>query len=387
MMSDKRIKSETVSFSREMVQIPSFSGQEKDVAALVQKKMLELGFDKVSTDKYGNVVGRIIGEKRTESSKRVLFDGHMDIVSTGDLSKWSHDPFDAEIEEGKMYGRGTCDMKSGLSATIHAVGYMERDFSGEAVVSASIGEEVMEGYALCNVLEAVKPDYVVLAEPTGLNINRGHRGRAGIVVTSTGKTCHTARPEMGRSAVYGIIPAIQAIREMKLPSDVDLGDGSIELLDIVSSPFPSLSQVPEKCVARFDRRVVVGETQDSVLVDMKKCLENISDVEVSYNQGKIDCFTGEKIEAPDFRPGWVFSENHDIVVKSKHSLEKVGINPSVLIGRGCVNGSASGGLYNIPTIVFGPGSKMSHAIDEYIEIKAIERSVDGFKAIATALLA
>ena len=387
MKSDKRIKSETVSFSRELVQTPSLSGQEKGVAALVQKKMLELGFDEVSMDKYGNVVGRVIGEKRSEGSKRVLFDGHMDIVSTGDLSKWSHDPFDAEVEGGKMYGRGACDMKSGISATIHAVGCMGRDFSGEAVVSASIGEEVMEGYALINVLEAVKPDYVVLAEPTGLNINRGHRGRAGIVVTSTGKTCHTARPEMGRNAVYGIIPAIQAIREMKLPSDVDLGEGSIELLDIVSSPFPSLSQVPEKCVARFDRRVVVGETQDSVLVDMNKCLEKISDVEVSYNQGKIDCFTGEKIEAPDFRPGWVFPESHDIVVKSRRSLEKAGINPSVLIGRGCVNGSASGGLYNIPTIVFGPGSKMSHAIDEYIEIKEIERSVDGFKAIATALLA
>jgi putative selenium metabolism hydrolase len=385
-VSNDRLKSETVSFSQELVQTPSLSGQEKEVATLVKKKMLELDFDQVSMDKYGNVIGKVIGEKRSGDSKRVLFDGHMDIVSTGELSKWKHDPFAAEIEQGRMYGRGTCDMKSGLSSIIHAVGSMDRGFSGELIISASIGEEVMEGYALSPVIEAVRPDYVILAEPTGLNINRGHRGRAGIVVTSTGKTCHTARPEMGKNAVYGIIPAVQAIRGMKLPCDDDLGDGSIELLDIVSSPFPSLSQVPEKCVTRFDRRVVVGETQEGVLDDMKKCLANITDVEVSYNRGKIDCFTGEKINAPDFRPGWVFSENHEIVTKSKKGLEGVGIKPNIMIGSGCVNGSASGGLFGIPTIVFGPGSKMSHLIDEYIEIKEIEKSVDGFKAIAAALV-
>ena len=385
-MSDDQLKTEIILFTQELVQTPSLSGQEKDVATLVKKKMLELNFDQVYMDKYGNVIGKVIGEKTSTNSKRVLFDGHMDIVSTGELSKWQHDPFAAEIEKGRMYGRGTCDMKSGLSSIIHAIGSMDRNFSGELIISASIGEEVMEGYALTPVIEAVRPDYVILAEPTGLNINRGHRGRAGIVVTSTGKTCHTARPEMGKNAVYGIIPAVQAIREMKLPSDEALGDGTIELLDIVSSPFPSLSQVPEKCIARFDRRVVVGENQEGVLEDMRKCLSNIVDVEVSYNLGKIDCYTGEKIDAPDFRPGWVFPENHEIVRKSKKALERVGIKPDVGIGSGCVNGSASGGLYGIPTIVFGPGSKMSHAIDEYIEIREIEKSVDGFKAIASALV-
>lgn len=385
-MLNEQKKLETIKFAQELVRIKSLSGKEKEVAYLIKNKMSELGFDEVWMDRYGDVVGKIRGSDDTEGCKKVLFDGHIDTVDIGDVSKWRHDPYGAEIVGGKMFGRGTCDMKAAISALIYAFEGMVRNFSGEIYISASIGEEIMEGYAFYEVLQRVKPDYVILAEPTDLNINRGHRGRAGIVLTAEGKTVHTARPEIGINAVYRIIPAIQATRQMKLPEDKDLGKGSIELLDVVSSPFPSLSQVPDRCVARFDRRVVVGETQQIVLNDMRNVIKNIEGVTVSYNRMPIHCFTGEIIDAPDFRPGWVFPENHEIVVKSKRSLEKIGLQPKIQIGRGCVNGSASGGLLDIPTIVFGPGGNVSHTIDEYIEIDKLLKSVEGFASIASGIL-
>lgn len=385
-MLNERTKLETIKFAQELVRIKSLSGEEKEVADLIKNKMIELGFDEVFMDRYGDIVGKIRGSDSTEGCKKVLFDGHMDTVDVGDGSKWRHDPYGAEIVDDKMFGRGTCDMKTAISALLYAFKDIDRNFSGEIYISASVGEEIMEGYAFYEVLQKIKPNYVILAEPTDLNINRGHRGRAGIVLTAEGKTAHTAQPEMGINAVYRIISAIQSVSQMKLPEDKDLGKGSIELLDIVSRPFPSLSQVPDRCVARFDRRVVVGETQQTVINDMRGVIKNIEGTTVSYNKIPIHCYTGEIIDALDFRPGWVFPKSHEIVVKSRHSLEKIGIKPKIQIARYCTNGSASGGLLDIPTIVFGPGSNALHVIDEYIEIDKLLKSVEGFNAIASGLL-
>lgn len=385
-MLNEKTRIEIIKFAQELIRIPSLSGREKEVAYLIKNKIADLGFDEVWMDRYGNVIGRIQGSDTTDGCKKIVFDGHMDTVDIGDRSKWRHDPYGAEIVDGKIFGRGTTDMKAAISALIYAFEGINRHFSGEIYISTSVGEEFLEGSAFSEVIRRVKPDYVILAEPTSLNVNRGYRGRAGIVLTAEGKTAHSGHAEMGINAVYRIIPAIQAIRRMRLPEDRDLGRGAIELLDIVSSPLPSLSQVPMKCVTRFDRRVVRGETQQSVLDDINNVIKNMEGVTVRYNRMPIHCFTGEILDDFDFHPAWIFPRNHEIVIKSKRALEKIGLKPRIGIGRGCCNGSASGGLFGIPTIAFGPGGDVGHTTDEYIEIDNLLRSAEGFYAIAMQLL-
>jgi acetylornithine deacetylase/succinyl-diaminopimelate desuccinylase-like protein len=104
-----------VSLCQEAIRIPSMSGHEKEVAGLLKKTMIDYGFDEVNIDKYGSVLGIIHGSR---PGKTVLMDGHIDTVDVIDRDQWSHDPFAAEIDDGRIYGRGTSDMKGSVCAMI-----------------------------------------------------------------------------------------------------------------------------------------------------------------------------------------------------------------------------------------------------------------------------
>jgi acetylornithine deacetylase/succinyl-diaminopimelate desuccinylase-like protein len=110
---DLRWKESLITLCREMVQIPSLSGKEKNMADFIEQSMHQMGFDSVERDSYGNVSGRIVLGR---GGRRILFEGHMDHVDVADPSKWSHDPYGAEVENGRIYGRATTDMKVVLPA-------------------------------------------------------------------------------------------------------------------------------------------------------------------------------------------------------------------------------------------------------------------------------
>ncbi|NLK30505.1 MAG: M20/M25/M40 family metallo-hydrolase, partial [Aminobacterium colombiense] len=113
-----------VSLCREMIRRPSLSGQEKEMADFVEQRMIELGFDSVERDHYGNVSGRIV---LGSGGRRILFEGHMDHVDIVDPSKWTHDPFGAEVVDGRIYGRATSDMKGNLAASIMAAALIKKE--------------------------------------------------------------------------------------------------------------------------------------------------------------------------------------------------------------------------------------------------------------------
>ena len=104
-----------ISLCQEEVRIPSMSGLEKQVAELMKHTMTSYGFDEVNIDKYGSVLGLIHGSR---PGRTILMDGHIDTVDVIDRDQWTHDPFAAEIEDGKIYGRGTSDMKGSVCATV-----------------------------------------------------------------------------------------------------------------------------------------------------------------------------------------------------------------------------------------------------------------------------
>ena len=113
-----------IAFCQQAVQIPSPSGQEREVAQLMKRKMEEYGFDEVLIDRYGSVLGRMRGNR---PGKTILLDGHIDHVDVIDAGEWSHDPFGGEIDQGRIYGRGTSDMKGSVTAMISAVAHFAED--------------------------------------------------------------------------------------------------------------------------------------------------------------------------------------------------------------------------------------------------------------------
>ena len=135
-----------IEFCQEAVRIPSYSGQEKGVAEFMKRKMEEYGFDEVIIDKYGSVLGTINGKR---PGKTILMDGHIDTVDVIDAPQWKHDPFGGEIVDGRIYGRGTSDMKGSDCAMITAAArYAEKtgkDFAGKICVSCTVHEECFEG--------------------------------------------------------------------------------------------------------------------------------------------------------------------------------------------------------------------------------------------------
>ena len=253
-----------VSLCQEAIRIPSMSGHEKEVAGLLKKTMIDYGFDEVNIDKYGSVLGIIHGSR---PGKTVLMDGHIDTVDVIDRDQWSHDPFAAEIEDGRIYGRGTSDMKGSVCAMITAAAqYAEdtgKDFAGNICVSCTVHEECFEGVSSREISRQAKPDFVIIGEATTTTVKIGQRGRAEVVVETEGKSCHSSNPEKGVNAVYHMMAVIEAIRGIKVNEHPILGKGILELTDIISSPYPGASVVPYICRATFDRRTLVGEDDES----------------------------------------------------------------------------------------------------------------------------
>ena len=392
MLNDAR-RERLVELCQSAVRLPSFSGQEKAVAELLRDTMESLGCDLVEIDRYGSVLGRIKGKR---PGKTVLMDGHIDTVGIPDPSLWKHDPFGAEIENGRIYGRGTSDMKGSVTAMLTAAAWyaqdVDRDFAGEIWLSCTVHEECFEGVSARLVTQRVHPDIVIIGEATTTTLKRGQRGRAEVVVETLGKSCHSSNPHEGRNAVYDMAAVIEEMQAMAPRQQAVLGEGIYELTDIVSSPYPGASVVPERCRATYDHRLLVGETEQSVLADVQAAVDRAAqrrpglEAKVYLAEGEEQCWTGETIRAKRFFPAWLLEEEDELVVKALAGLKEAGIDAPLSHFAFCTNGSHFCGEAGIPTVGFGPSlEELAHTVDEYIEIDQLTRACEGFQGILRAL--
>lgn len=375
---------------QEMIQAPSNSGEEKKVVEAIKKNLIDMGYDEVTIDKYGNIIGCIKGKR---PGKKILFDGHIDTVPVPELTreKWTQNPYGGDIVEGKIYGRGTSDMKGQTAAFISACSFFaedcNKDFDGEIYVAGVVHEEIFEGIAAREISKFVKPDYVVIGESSELNLKVGQRGRGEIVVETFGKPAHSANPHKGINAVYKMASVIQEINKI-VPPETDLGKGILELTDIKSSPYPGASVVPDYCRATYDRRLLVGETKESVLKPIQEVLNRMMEkdselkAKVSFAYGKEKCYTGEYIEGERFFPGWHYDKSDEFVTAAYNGLKESGIEPEITQYSFCTNGSHYAGEAGIKTIGFGPSKEnLAHTIDEYIEIDQLKLGAKGYYGI------
>lgn len=393
MLGEER-QQEVIDLCRSLVQAKSYSGEEDKVAEVLKNFCRQNQFDDVFSDEYGNVYGVIKGNR---PGKKILFDGHIDTVPVPDKTKWTHDPFAASIEDGKIYGRGTSDMKGAVAGFTCAVSNFakdsNRDFAGEIYIAGVVHEECFEGVAARSISKKVAPDYVIIGEASNCNLKIGQRGRAEVKVETFGVPAHSANPEKGVNAVYAMCKVVEAIKQLTPTHHDVLGDGILELTDIKSSPYPGASVVPDYCMATYDRRLLVGETKESVLAPIQATIDEIMANEpkvkakVSYAVGTEKCYTGNEISGERFFPGWLFSKDDDFIKDVYEGLTEAGFQPEITQYNFCTNGSHYAGEAGIKTIGMGPSREnLAHTIDEYIEISELTKVTECYYEIIKALL-
>lgn len=389
LMFSKQQEASVIALCQALIQKKSYSGEENLVAVRIQQAFEELGYDEVVVDDYGNIIGHIKGNL---PGKTILFDGHIDTVPVPDESKWQHPPYGGVIEDGKIYGRGASDMKGAVSAMIFGASYFAKDcqknFAGDIYVAGVVHEECFEGIAARKISQRIKPDYVVIGEASELNLKRGQRGRAEVIVETEGRPAHSANPQAGINAVYKMAELINEIRTIATPSHKVLGKGILELTDIKSSPYPGASVVPDYCRVTYDRRLLVGETKEEVLKPISDLIHKLQQKDPEFvanaffSTGLEKCYTGTDIIGERFFPGWLYEEDDAFVQAAFHGLRTVGLQPEITQYSFCTNGSHYAGEAGIKTIGFGPSREnLAHTIDEYIEVDQLLKATAGYYGI------
>ena len=382
---------------QEMIRIESLPGGEGRLALFLKERMEGLGFDRVWTDAYNSAVGVVRGDP----GPTILLDGHIDTVPVPQPEKWSRPPFEGRVEEGKLFGRGASDMKGAVGAMIMAAADLipEKDrLKGSIIISCSGWEERYEGHALMKIMEDLKPmglypDLVIIGEASELKLKIAQRGRAEIVIRTFGRPAHASTPHLGINAVYKMVPVITALRALEPEVDPELGPGIFELTDIISDPFPGASVVPSTCRVTVDRRLLPGETEESVLAPLKEILDRLAKEDPDF-QGRVG-INIETLERPDggvdrikqFPVAWRMDQNHPAVRMGIRALRAAGLPGELSHYSFCTNGSFSAGVAGIPTLGFGPSQEtLAHTIDEYVELEELHRARAGYRSLMSTYL-
>jgi putative selenium metabolism hydrolase len=376
-----------------LVKAKSYSGDEGVAVAAARKLFEAYGYDEVVVDEYGSISGVIHGNR---PGPTVLFDHHIDTVPVPDPSVWTQEPWGGKVVDGKLYGRGTSDMKGALGTALVACADFAREngrrFAGRLVVTGVVYEELFEGIAARSLSARWKPDYVIIGEASELNLKRAQRGRAEVVVETFGVPAHSANPDKGVNAVTKMAQAILAIQALVPGEQPVLGKGILELTDIISTPYPGASVVPSHCRATFDRRLLVGETPESVLAPIQAILDQLAAADpkfqarVSLAEATLKCFTGATIGGQRFFPGWRFDDDAPFVQAALKALRGAGVPAQLSQYSFCTNGSHYAGEAGIKTLGFGPSREnLAHTIDEHVELEHLEAAWRGYQALAQAL--
>lgn len=359
-----------------LVKIKSLSGEEEGVVKEIKQMMVDAGFDEVKIDGLGNVIGKIGSGK-----KIIAIDGHVDTVDLGNLDDWDFDPLSGEIKDGYVLGRGTCDQTGGPVAGITA-GRILKDVGFEndvtVYVTATVMEEDCDGLCWKYIVEEekIKPDCVIVTEPTNLNIYRGHRGRMEIEVSFYGLSAHGSAPERGKNAIYMASNAALEIEKLNETLAVDpfLGKGSITISEFVSSS-PSLCAVADFAKIHLDRRLTWGEDKELALSQINEIVEGMN-AKVELLDYKKTSFTGLNYGMEKYYPTWKIEEDHPVIQKGvKTFAELFGDKPVVDKWTFSTNGVTINGIHKIPVIGFGPGiEELAHAPNEKVSIEHLVKA-------------
>ncbi len=364
----EKYKPEISKFLRDMAAIPSESCGEEKVILRIKEEMEKVGFDKVEIDPMGNVLGYIGHGKHV-----IAMDAHIDTVGIGDRNLWDYDPYEGYEDDEIIVGRGVTDQEGGMASMVYA-GKIIKDLGLESdytlIVTGTIQEEDCDGLCWQYIVneDKIKPEFVVITEPTSLNIYRGHRGRMEIKVTTHGVSCHGSAPERGDNAIFKMAPILNELKVLNenLINDEFLGKGTLTVSEIFFSS-PSRCAVADGCSISIDRRLTGGETWEYAVKQIKDLPSvKASKAEVEMYTYERPSYTGLKYPTECFFPTWALPEEHK-VCQTLVSCYKDLFNSEPKVDKWTFSTNAVSimGRYKIPCIGFGPGHEdQAHAPNE-----------------------
>ncbi len=364
----RKYEPEMSRFLRDMIAIPSESCQEQKVILRIKEEMEKVGFDKVEIDPMGNILGYIGHGKHL-----IAMDAHIDTVGVGNPENWEFDPYAGKETAEQIFGRGASDQEGGMAAMVYAgkiIKELKLEDDYTLVIVGSVQEEDCDGLCWQYIIneDKLKPEFVVITEPTDGKIYRGQRGRMEIKVATKGVSCHGSAPERGDNAIYkmaGILNDLKALHE-NLVDHAFLGKGSLTVSEIFHTS-PSRCAVADSCWISIDRRLTVGETGEYAIQQIKNLPSvKAAKAEVSMYQYERPSYTNLVYPTECYFPTWLIENEHPVckaVVDSYAGLFKT--DPQVDKWTFSTNGVSIMGRYGIPCIGFGPGHEdQAHAPNE-----------------------
>lgn len=363
---------ETVS---KAIQIPSYSDEENRMAEFLKLVMEELSFDEVLIDSTGNVIG-FIGQ----GDYLIQFDGHLDTVKIDHEQDWKYPPFSGEIADGAVWGRGSVDMKSGLIAAVFAAheaktkGYLTNK---RVMVTGTVCEEYCDGVNLVHLYNdlQVKPDVVIICEPSSNEIALGHKGKAQVRLTTHGLSAHGSAPEKGVNAVYLMAEVIQRVEALNEWLRAASQGGSVVLSDI-SSVSASLNAVPSSCTIYLDRRLGLSENLNQVKREMDQL---IAGIDASWEVGTLrhTSWTGKELVYEPMHEPWEIGLEEPLTKALIQAVETVTQAPAKTMHWDFGTNAITPVGMGIPTIGLGPGEyKLAHMVNEHCSVDQIEEAKD-----------
>lgn len=386
-----RDRANLLTFLRDLVRIPSPSSEEGAVAERIAREMKALGFAEVRTDVIGNVVGRV----GAAEGPTLMLNAHMDTVRVSAEDSWRRDPFGAEVEDGVLYGLGSSDMKGGLAAMVYGAKLLhDADLprNGNVVVACVVQEEACEGLGTRVLVEesGLRPDWVVVGEPTDLNVSRGQRGRLEMRVVAHGKSAHAASPHLGENAIYvaaRLVFGLELLAE-QLGEDDFLGPGTLAVTDI-SSRAGSRNAVPDQCTLIIDRRLTLGENETKALSEVQRVVAREGvDADVEVSGYRASSYKGYECQTREFYPAWVIAADHPLVEATVRAAQaQLKRRPQITRWGFSTEGVYTAGTANIPTVGFGPGQEeLAHTADEHVRLEDVYSAATVYAQLAARLL-
>ena len=369
---DRVNRDEIVSLASRLISIPSTSGEERAVMAEVSRWCGTVGlpFQMIASDVERPNIVVSLGDPTTGPT--IAMNGHLDTVPVSDLLSWKSGPYDPTVSADgqKLVGRGASDMKSSVAVMLHVMDIL-KDVPVRGTVQAHIVSDEETGGALGTkfLLEEImggrlpRPDYCLIGEKSDLKVRNAERGLLAINVRCLGRASHTAAARV--TGVNAIAKAAKAI--LALEKDIDrfhpaVGKPVISINTIVAGVAHNV--VPGECTFSIDRRLIPGETRESVVTEIAAALDALASDDRDFR------YELEIDPLKDHIPANITESLSPIVQALQSSVKDVtGEEPEYFIAWA---GATDGRFYRqagIDTVGYGPGGENAHGANEAVRIE------------------
>ena len=344
------------------------------VEGLLKENGIEYSIVPVENDRY-DILAKIKGATKKDA---IVFTGHMDVVPVSDdeMKRWNTPPFTSTIKDGKLYGRGSADMKSGLLSALYAMILLKRNNitpKRDIILAATIDEEnYMKGSRALyknSIFDTAK--YLVVCEPTNMHICNEQKGRTWADICVHGMTAHGSQKGVGENAIY---LAIKLIEKIKHTQFAEYPDTFWRTLAINAGVEPQV--VPDRCVFTVDARLQVGHEPSKIWEKLEELIKEIRDENPHFDA---------TYEIADMRDSWHTDIENELIKAISSGLENLRTEPCFETFSGSTDASKliKNGL--IPVII-GPGDlAVVHRENEYVELKQLFESCRLYMDIMTGL--